>query len=388
MAAAFGLDQAQMADGAVRQRVQVTSIDQFRDLFSGHVGAEQRDAFSAGAVRDPELTDAMHTLMHHVYGNGELDAAASEHANALFPVSVDLIAGKTHKIDTDEHVGPASAPVVIDVDELVFDGGSLTVETTVLTIKTRTLKITKGSSKPGINYLVGVTGSRGALGQHGQPGGPYNEPAQAGSDSSGNSPGICTGAPNGGDGKAGAKGQIGESPSEPGGNGRPNLPASLTFSSLDPSTQMPFVLMTQSGAGGKGGTGGTGGKGQEGGRGGNGCDTGCEGTNGGVGGAAGEGGDGGKGGPGGNGVAGQPIEITRPRSDKSQFQVVAYSAPAGEGGDRGEPGPPGSPGKGGKGGKHRVNGADGGGATQGSAGGIGIPGSQTGAAGIVTFHDA
>lgn len=362
----------------------VNSLDEFRELFGGGLTDDQRAAFSKGSEGvQPDQAPGITELVHHTFGSGPLTAVGAGQAEATFPAKVQVMMAQDVLINSDLVVGPNAAPYAVLADTLTFKGGSLTVLATALTIKANTLSIATGTSKN--PYHVGIFGVAGQPGTKGPDGPPYSQPAQGGSNSSAPTPGICTGASDGGNGNPGAKGQVG-SPGGPGNPGTASLPATLQIAAYDPASVSAFIVQTQSGAGGAGGLGGNGGRGQDGGRGGNGCDSGCEGTDGGNGGAAGAGGDGGPGGNGANGTNGYPISISFPNSAKTYLQTVTLPAPPGAGGAGGSGGPAGNPGGGGSGGKHKSDGQSGSGASNGATGAAGTPGASSGAPGAITVN--
>jgi len=378
----FGLDPSSAGKGnAAGKTIVVQDIDTFRKLFGGELTDEQRQAFSAAAP-DIEEHPPMGELIDHVFGAGELTDSAEAYSREVTPTEVTMVAGDTFTIDTDIVQGPSGQPYSIVTDNLVFDGGSLTMLATALTIQATSVTIKSGSQKN--PYHIGIMGVVGATPEQAPSGAPYANSAQSGSNSSPPSPGICSGAKSGGTGKNGAKGNPGAA-GYPGNQGVASYPATIAIKSFDASSTTGLVVQTQSGAGGIGGQGGNGGPGQNGGNGGKGCDSGCEGTNGGNGGNAGAGGDGGPGGTGADGINGYPISISFPSAAKQMLQTVSVAAPAGPGGKGGAGGPPGSPGKGGDGGKGKSDGKSGSGASGGAAGATGTAGANPGAPGQISI---
>lgn len=370
--------QALEASKTVRSVATINSLDEFKELFAGQIPDDHRQAFDAGAA---ETDDGSHTIAiaRSVYGTQKLSADSRAFADMLFPVKVNAVSGTTVTITDDEVQGPSGPPWLINAQELVFDGGSVTAITTALTIRADVLTVVKPSAKP---YTVAILGNDGAPGNPGPAGPPYNAPAQAGSNASAPTPGICTGASDGGKGGDGGPGNPGGN-AQRGNDGAPNLPASITIKAVSPQNQGIFAVYTRSGAGGNGGAGGAGGRGQDGGRGGNGCDSGCEGTDGGNGGTAGKGGDGGIGGDGGNGVNGNSISLVFPSEAKQFLSKSSDVAPPGKGGAPGAAGKAGSPGGGGSGGKHKSDGQAGSGASDGKQGQPGNDSKKSGAPGNI-----
>jgi len=382
VAQSLRIDPSTLENGqVVDTSVAVPDVETFRKLFGGTLSDEQRAAFSAAAP-DLEEHPQMKALTHHVFGSGDLDDDARAYARQVLPANVRVMLGDTVTINSDIVQGPSGQPYAIVTDNLVFDGGSLTMQATALTINAGTVTVKSGS--PTNPYHIGIMGVAGTQPAQAAAGSPYANAAQAGSNSSAPTPGICTGASDGGTGTAGSKGNVGN-PGNTGNTGLASYPAAITVTSFDPASASALVVQTQSGAGGAGGQGGNGGQGQTGGQGGNGCDSGCEGTDGGNGGAAGQGGDGGPGGNGANGVNGYPSSISFPNASKQMLQTVSVSAPPGAAGPGGSGGPAGYPGGGGSGGKHKSDGQSGGGASGGTTGANGTAGTIQGAPGQISF---
>ncbi len=391
--------------------ITIQTIDQFGEIFAAGISEELRKQFSDSLPKSSS-EDVLRELADYVYGScyvkeifpvkvkmrKPLSRLAVEYINKVFPLKAKAVSEHNVVIDKDIVFGPSASPQIINADTLTFDGGSITAVTTSLSINANKLIITgKSSSNP---YHVGVFGRKGSDGADGNPGKHYTSPAVAGHDSSAPTPGICTGASNGGKGDNGLKGFPGEDGKD-GKDGQPNMPANISIADMgDKSKEMPvfcpscgtanvvildtetanFVVSTYSGAGGAGGIG------QTGGNGGNGCRTGCEGTDGGQAGDGGDGGDGGNGGNGGNGASGNPITITFPIKDKNYLQTVSTTAPLGSGGDEGRAGVGGDGGTGGAGGKHKTNGSSGGQGKYGEKGKKGADGTRPGAPGNIVFH--
>jgi len=380
----LGLDSGTLENGEIIDTtVHISDVATLRQLFGGSLTDEQRSQFTGGTASSDEHPQ-MSALIDHVFGSGELSDETRTYAGQVFPVQVRLMAGGTVTIDTDLTVGPLAQPYAIIADNLIFAGGSLTMLATSLTIQAGQVSVKSGSA--GKPYHLGILGVDGTQPQQASAGTAYTQPAAAGSNASAPTPGICTGASNGGNGTNGSKGNTGSN-GQNGNAGSASYPASITISKFDPASTGVLVLQTQSGAGGTGGQGGDGGTGQDGGSGGSGCDSGCEGTDGGNGGNAGPGGDGGPGGNGTDGINGYPINISFPLASKNMLQTVSLAAPPGGKGVGGNPGGPGNPGGGGSGGKHKSDGQAGSGSGKGQPGADGSAGTNTGAPGqiIPTF---
>lgn len=370
--------------------VKVNSLEEYKSLFVTGISDEQMAVFAentpVGSSESDGRSDAnvRQEIIKHVYGNTDLKSQdARMFLDALFPVDVQVMTGKDVVISTDRVIGPSSSPFVIKADTLTFDGGSLTVITTALTIYAETLFITQktGSKK---SYHIGIFGQTGDAGIPGTNGRGYDYPAQPGAASSPLSPGICGNAGSGGAGDNGNTGTTGGN----GLNGKlgiANFPATIHFKNLDPNIQQ-IILSTKSGEGGLGGIGGKGGDGQTGGTGGAGCYSGCEGTDGGGGGNGGDGGLGGNGGDGADGADGNPIAVTLPESGRGVLKVVTNSAAAGAGGLKGNGGEGGYHGPGGAAGKYKSAGPGGSAGGYGSDGKAGLDGKREGAPGTVTPH--
>jgi len=365
----------------ISSTVTVNSLEEFKLLFANELPQEYRDEFAkmatstAAANYQSAAIASVANLTQHVYGNHLLSSEDLNFATQIFPLKVQATSAADLTINSDEQFGPNATPQAINAGTLKFSGGSLTAITTALSISADTLLVQSGGSKP---YIIGIVGLAGVVGISGVDGAIYASAAANGTDANIPTPGICTGASDGGDATNGAKGNVGNPPVSPGQDGQSNLPATIAIKAVDPSSA-PLVIFSQGGVGGAGGTGGQGGQGQTGGNGGNGCDTGCEGTNGGNGGNGGDGGDGGVGGNGGNGVSGPPISVIFPSASQSLLTLVPTAAPPGAAGSGGGGGAAGVAGACGSGGKNKHNGNDGGGGSAGSAGKNGSPGANTGA---------
>ena len=363
----------------VQSQAVIQNLADFKALFASDLTDKHRSDFDAQAANSAARAAPghLHAVTQSVFGSRELTAEEEAWSELMFPIAITATSGATVTISDDLVQGPGAPPWLINAQELVFDGGSVTAITTALTITADSVAVVQPSSKP---YTVGILGNKGATGEPGTSGEPYNAPAKAGSDVSAPSPGICTGASRGGTGQNGLPGNPGQ-PGQRGQDGQPNMPATILIKAVSPKNNGTFAIFTQSGPGGDGGTGGDGGPGQNGGRGGNGCDSGCEGTDGGDGGTGGKGGDGNVGGPGGNGVPGNTIHLSFPSTPPGVLATLSASAPYGKGGSGGKGGAAGQPGDGGSGGKHSTNGQRGTGTTNGAAGQKGSDGTQSGAPG-------
>jgi hypothetical protein len=383
-AQALGHDIRKLKKGEIiRSTVSIRSLDEFKSIFANNLTAEQR-ALHSKQVSGLPLGDypgatAMARLGAHIWGDKSLSSADVEFAKSIFPLKVDVVSGSDVTITTDEVIGPAAAPQVVNAGTLTFAGGSITLMNTVFTVSADTLVLDKLGTTP---YHIGILGATGAEGSTGSTGSTTPGQAQNGSNISAPTPGICTGVGDGGTGSPGAAGGVGGIGGI-GGSGAASLTATVTIGSFPNPGQAAFVINTQSGGGGQGGTGGTGGAGQQGGNGGSGCNSGCEGTDGGNGGNGGAGGTGGIGGVGGAGVDGSPISISFPAgpngSPNPLLVLNSAPAPAGTGGSGGVAGLGGAGGNAGSGGKHKSDGQSGSSGANGQVGNQGLPGGTTGA---------
>lgn len=363
--------------------VSLESLEHFKELF-GDYTADQRSEFSSRLQTLPDdhpVIEPFRNLLDYVHGTRQLTAEDSAFARQIFPLNVTAVSGADVTISSDESVGPAAPPYILNAGTLTFAGGSLTVRNTVCQISADNLVIRAGGDLP---YHIGIFGAPGATGSAGAAGNSTPGQAPNGRDSMGGSPGVCTGASDGEDGQNGAPGGVGN-PGGPGGAGAPSLNAVIVIGALDPAAVQSFVVTTQSGPGGAGGTGGTGGAGQQAGNGGNGCSSGCEGTDGGNGGLGGAGGNGGPGGVGGPGADGLPIQISFPGAAKPALQTNAVLAPPGPGGPGGAGGLGGAGGSGGGSGKHHSDGSQGSPGASGLQGPTGTPGTRNGANGQISI---
>lgn len=381
-AAALGQDVEALQRGdVVTSHIEVKSIVEYRAIFGAAQTSEHRAAYTALRPEQTALDPEMQMLLDYVFGTQELTPELAELAEHMFPMTILATSASDLTISTDMVVGPGGQSYALNVGNLTFDGGSLTVNSTVSTIAADDLIITPEPSHTSANpYHIGIIGNTGAQGTQGNPGPNYTSAANPGTNGTGAVWGTCTSNDDGGTGSTGAQGQPGYIGNN-GANGSPSLNASITITTFDPSNINAFVIQTSSGAGGVGGTGGQGGTGQTGGTGGAGCNSGCEGSQGGRGGNGGTGGTGGTGGPGGSGVAGYPITINFPGSSKTMLTTLSYPAPAGAGGAGGPGGTGGAAGAGGAGGKHNDNGPAGGTGITGTQGTQGTTGTATGTAG-------
>ena len=358
------------------------TLNDFQKEAVSHIPKEYREKFANSAKSNTDIL-GLDKMIPHAYNDERLNDPHLEGVvKNQFPLKAKKVSLEELVINKELVVGPQASPYFIDVDHLIFDGGSLTAITTVLTIKAKKITITSKQSSQ--QYHIAVLGEAGAKGIAGSKGSEYSGRALDGRDSSAPTPGICTGASlagigsdakNGGDGGVGGDGGIGYA----------NWPAIITIESCGEKSNNLQILL-KSGEGGVGGDGGAGGAGQAGGNGGKGCNSGCEGTDGAFGGAGGIGGSGGSGGIGGNGCYGNPVYISWPDKDRRLLSVIAESALAGLGGRAGLPGISGSGGLGGAGGKHKVNGKNGSDGKSGEAGKAGEKGNQVGSAPDVIYH--
>jgi hypothetical protein len=371
------------AGESVQTQVQIASLEEFRELFAGHFTVDQRATHGQYFVQNHVAAQAgqpsrhhFTRLAHHVYGDAPLSAADAQLAEKTFPIRVNLISKADYCVEADIVFGPSASPVVLNVGTLTFNGGTITTRNTVLALTADTLAFgTNPGTRPHHIGIMGVDGTAGSPGTDG----PSVPRAASGSDALPTSPGICTGAGNGG---VGSDGEVGN-PGGAGGNGddgRASLPATITIGAFaDPNSKL--VLYARSGAGGNGGKGGRGGKGQQGGSGGSGCNSGCEGTDGGKAGSGGKGGAGGNGGNGGHAVNGFNVTVHVPAAMVENVVTSAEVAPFGQAGDFGLGGDGGAPGAQGKGGKHSTDGSTGMQGDPGNEGHPGKPGTHQGSPG-------
>jgi hypothetical protein len=387
-AALVGHDEEALKAGqVVRSKVQVQSLDQFKKIFADGLSNDQRASYardshqkkSVGVNSSTSTTIDQLTidrLMDHVFGVEPLSERDSQAAKSIFPVTITAISGATYSVTHDEIFDRSTGPCFINAGTLVFDNASITAKGVISKVIADTLQITARTAVPSLINILGVTGSNGAAGAAGQ----VLQQAANGADSSGGSPGVCTGASNGQSGSNGKTGNPG-SAGYPGANGIASAVSVIQIDAyVGATTNQPFTVFAQSGAGGNGGQGGAGGQGQQGGNGGNGCANGCEGTDGGAGGNGGNGGDGGPGGNGGNGVNGANVSISFPNSAQVYLMASSIVASPGLGGIGGGRGPVGMGGNGGGSGKHHSDGSPGNiGTSVGSVGTAGVAGSATGA---------
>jgi len=362
--------------------VVLKTIKDFQKEAVSHIPKEYREELANSVERNTN-DFGMDKMLPHVYNDEPLnDPHLEDMVKKQFPVKAKKVSLEELVINKELIIGPQASPYFIDVDHLIFDGGSLTAITTALTIKTK--KITITNKKSSHQYHIAVLGEAGAKGATGSKGSEYIGRAKDGTNSSAPTPGICTGAKSpgsGGDAKNGGDGGIGGQ----GKKGVANWPATIKIESF--GEESPFLqILLRSGEGGEGGDGGIGGVGQAGGNGGKGCNSGCEGTNGGSGGTGGNGGNGGDGGIGGSGCNGNPVYISCPEKNKNLISVIAESAHAGSGGSGGSGGAGGFGGSGGSGGKHAADGNRGSGGKNGNSGKKGSTGGKVGSAPHVIYN--
>lgn len=370
--------------------VEISDPYLYQSIVSSNIPKTIRKNFGDHLHTRPQAYDLYQEILTHTYGErkdqSELSQGFLDYLESVMPVRMRVIAGNQFPITTDIVIGPNAAPYVINVDTLSFNGGSLSIYATTLTINAKSLEIhTSETNKSKNAYHIGIFGLDGENGEKGADGVPYNSPAKSGSNASVPSPGICTGASKGGNGDNGFNGTFGKNGTK-GEDSHPNLPANIFIGEMNDAFTSNFVIETRSGAGGNGGQGGTGGVGQNGGNGGRGCEAGCECTPGGDGGNGGTGGTGGDGGTGGNGTDGNPISITFPSTKKDYLKTVKESAQFGAGGAAGNGGKGGIGGIGGTTGKKCKNGANGGTGQFGNNGKQGAEGNHVGAPGNFIFN--
>lgn len=384
-AAKFGQDVEAIKSGKiVTSEVIVNSIDEYRDLFAADQSDIHRAAYEANRPTDNSIEPVLEQAMAYVFGQQEKTPDIEHTAGLVFPLPVLVTTATNITLSTDQVIGPQSPSYALNAGTLTFDGGSLTINSTVSNISADNLVIVANPSHPSQNtYHIGIVGNKGADGQPVATPGTY--PGTAGSGSNGGDPvwGTCTSSGIGGTGNTGAQGY----PGNTGNHGMPgiaSLQSVITITAFDPSNINAFVVETYSGAGGAGGKGGTGGQGQKGGTGGKGCSSGCEGSDGGRGGTGGKGGTGGTGGNGGDAAQGFPITINFPRSASTMLSTMATAVPPGAAGDKGDGGAGGVGGDGGSGGKHSSNGKAGGTGPGGDQGAVGTASSVSGAPGNIS----
>jgi hypothetical protein len=388
----MGHDVSRLKAGeTIQSMVLVDTLDKFKAIFAAELTAEQRAEYSKKILALPSGVQfggfreaPMMRLISYVFGDGELTAADAAFAKTLFPLKINAISGATITITTAVVYGPTAIPVTVNAGTLIFAGGSITAENTVLTVRADNLQINASPAATAKPYHVGILGVTPATAATGLTGTSTPGQAPAGTSAQPRSPGNCLGAPGGGNGSTGAPGGKG-GPGEPGQPGLASYTATITIETYD-SAPASFVVFTQSGGGGRGGQGGTGGQGQQGGTGGNGCDSGCEGTHSGDGGPGGPGGAGNMGGSGGGGIDGFPITINFPKVAQSHLVMTDATAPPGAGGAQGEGGAPGAGGNPGKAGKDSGTGAVGAIGAPGVRGERGLDSKTSGTPGHYTTH--
>lgn len=370
----------------VTSEINVHSLAEFRAIFAEGRTDAQRDAYQQNrpSASDSGIDPNLVLVMDYVYGHQEKTLEVEEVARLLFPLPILVTSGTTMPIDTDTVIGPQAQPYGINVGTLIFDGGSLTINSTVSTIIADNLQIVSDPATPSNNpYHIAIVGNPGAVASQ-----PADQPAYPGTGepgASGGDPvwGTCNSGGIGARGSQGVTGYPG-TPGNNGGAGVANMTSTINIQAFDPSNTTAFVVLGYSGAGGAGSKGGKGGQGQQGGTGGHGCSSGCEGSDGGIGGQGGIGGIGGTGGDGGNAAAGMPVSISFPSSSSTFLKIQASSVNAGAAGVGGDGGDGGDGGAGGVGGKHSHDGAVGGGGPLGGTGAGGTPSSVAGAAPVIT----
>ena len=207
-AQALGHDISELKKGkTIRSTVSVRTIDEFKSIFGGEATAEQRKAYSeqfaAARLGDFPGAMAIARLSEYVWGDRQLSPADAEFAESVFPLRIEAVSGQNVTISTDEVIGPGAVPFHVNAGTLTFAGGALTLFNTVLTVSADTLVVNSSGSTP---YHIGIFGAAGAQGTTGSTGSSTSGQAKHGSDSSAPSPGICTGASDGGPGGAGAAG--------------------------------------------------------------------------------------------------------------------------------------------------------------------------------------
>lgn len=302
------------------------------------------------------LTEAnLHMLNEAVLG--------SQNITDFLPFYAEIMDIDTFTVSTD--LVYSGVPQIINCQNLVFDGGSIT-SYVQLTINAKATTLTQLS--PVNNYQIKLVGSTGNSGSTGAAGGAGTTGKDGQSKSCDN---ADAGSP-GGNGNPGANGADGS-------NGGGTPVSNLNFGTIKLGGTSLLTVISQGGTGGNGGNGGQGGTGGAGGNGGNSTSTGCTCyTNGGDGGQGGNGGQGGKGGNAGNGSSvNQSMIITvASQADKVNLSASPIAGNSGNYGSGGAGGAGGNGGNGGTGTKHGHDGAHGSAGTTGSAGGNGSGGSN------------
>ena len=275
-------------NGFFHGMITINTLDDFRALFASGITNAQIEEQQSLSQTNPNFNHIddeekiLNDLIASVYADQNIELPLTQSfIENTFPIEVELLSANDVVISTDRVTGPNASPLLINADNLTFDGGSLTVITTVLTLSANNLIFKQSSTHQKINtisvFLVKKVKMVPLV-----PMAKISPPAQAGDTSNPPAPGFCAGAGNGKNGSAGNTGDNGRN-GENGMEGDANLPANITINAVNDDLSQ-LVIFTQSGEGGAGGNGGNGGKGQQGGAGGHGCNSGCEGTDGGNGG--------------------------------------------------------------------------------------------------------
>ena len=259
-AAAMGQDTEALVRGStVTSNVTVQTVADYRRIFAGDATDAHRAAFMANRPNDPEIDPRMLALMDHIFGTAPRTAEVDEAEAAVFPVTILVTSGQSVTIDTDITIGPNGQSYALNAETLTFDGGSLTINSTVSVVTADNLVITPNPAHPSANnYHLAIIGNAGAQGTTGQAG-----PATTGVGSPGKTGGpavwgTCTLTGIGGTGGTGATGQTG-SIGGVGNEGDASMVSTITIRQFDASNVNPFVFLTYCGAGGMGGVGGQGG---------------------------------------------------------------------------------------------------------------------------------
>lgn len=288
---------------------------------------------------------------------------SNQNITDFLPFFIEYTKTDTFRVSSDLIF--SSIPQIINCQNLVFDGGSIT-SFVQLTIKAATTSLVNPS--PNNNYQIKMTGSSGASGINGSNGGKGPD------GTTGQNKNCDDGLPgsNGGQGDLGATGGDGQN-----GGGTPI--SNLSLGSIRLSGSSLFTVLAQGGNGGNGGNGGKGGPGGKGGDGGNAFSTGCtcynNGGNGGLGGNGGFGGTGGKAGDGSS--VNQTMLITvNTIADRVNLSTNAIAGSAGRHGAGGSGGDGGFGGAGGTGTKHGRDGSRGSNGFTGQVGCDGASGSN------------
>ncbi|SOC30522.1 hypothetical protein [Thalassospira xiamenensis] len=363
---------------AVTTVVTVNSVDDFRAMFAAELPSAASDHLFASLDRSLDEVSAsadqqrmMRVQAYVTDKSAALSQDDQEYAAQFFPMQVSQTSGSTKTITSKETIGPGAMPQLIDVDELIFDGGALAYDTTQVTIKAASVTVKQNC--PGVPYHIGILGSQGPNGTDGSAGanGSKGQDGQGG-----------TGSAGAGDaGKGGEDGNVGN----PGYPGVPTQVASFTFKTITIDGSNPLSLYIKQGDGGQGGSGGQGGDGGSGGGGGTAHSSGCgDLSDGGDGGAGGNGGDGGEGGQGGQGApAPGAVVLSMALADKAKISINSEAGVGGPGGSGGAGGNAGAGGPGGNGTKNRDHGPQGSSGIAGNDGATGIRGQNGPATSVV-----